>query len=104
MEVNLNPKETFKVKWKHYHNQKGIRDGTQCTITQEDGITTVASARTLLHPKDQFCYADGRKESLKRVLLQCTNFSQEERKVFWDTYFKHFPIKKEKYGREMATK
>lgn len=91
MIVDLNGNR-FLVKWRHFRpNQVETKPngGTECAIYRLDGEdqTMVTTASIQCYYKDCFSKETGRKISLKRSLEQCSHFTKNSRKVFWDAYF-----------------
>ena len=67
----------------HFYGQ----EGTNCSISSDNGKVHVARGKTVLHEGDNYDKNFGRKLSLARALKN-GGFSTPERTLFWEAYFK----------------
>jgi hypothetical protein len=79
MKVQINNTDYF-VRWQHNLNNNPI--GTICRVECDNQVFEDYS---ILSPKDKFNRNKGRKISLTRVIR---GFKKEERKLFWESYYK----------------
>ena len=101
----------YKVSWKHTMPNEEGNGSTRCTIEVIKDMTTnpyvtelVDTAVAFCHSNDQFNKSAGRKYSLRKALSKwkelllntklniseygAIKISKQQRKLFWDAYFK----------------
>jgi len=80
---------TLRVLFGHGPRYPGNKlDHTRCIIEMGEEDHVISTGVALLHPRDNFCRAIGRKVALTKALAN-SPFNKEQRGKVWSAYWEH---------------